>query len=150
MTTLALNNSYSGGTFINNGGSLQVGNGGNTGSLGSGPVAVNNGSLILMRSDAFFTMANTLSGPGAIYQNGGGTATLSGPASGFTGPMTINNGNLYLNSANSTSYITVAPNGVLGGKGSARRRDRRTAKRREHRGRPGRRGQLDPCRADAG
>lgn len=118
MTTLALNNSYSGGTFINNG-TLQVGNGGATGSLGSGPVTVNaNGVLSLMRSDAIFTMANTLSGAGQIFQNGTGTATLSGPASGFNGTITVNNGNLYLNSTNSASYVTVAGGAVLGGKGT--------------------------------
>ena len=115
-TTLALNNSYSGGTFINNG-ALQVGNNGNTGSLGSGPV-VNNGSLVLMRSDAFFNMANTLSGSGSIFQSGGGTTTLSGPAGGFTGPITVNTGNVYLNGAISSSSITVAPGAVLGGKGT--------------------------------
>ncbi len=99
---------------------MQVGNNGSTGSLGSGPVTVNaNGSLSLMRSDAFFTVANTLTGAGNIYQNGSGSATLSGPASGFTGTITVNNGNLYLNSANSTSYITVAPGAVLGGRGTA-------------------------------
>ena len=117
-TSLTASNSYAGGTFINNG-TLQVGNSGNTGSLGSGPVTINmNGSLSLMRSDAVFTVANTLIGPGSISQNGGGTASLSGPATGFTGPISVNNGNLYLNSANSTSYITVAPGAVLGGKGT--------------------------------
>ncbi len=117
LTTLALNNSYTGGTFINNG-TLQVGNSGNTGSLGSGPV-VNNGSLVLMRSDAFYNMANTLSGSGSIYQNGGGTATLSGPASGFTGPITVNFGNLYLNGAISSPTVTVASGAFLGGRGTA-------------------------------
>jgi fibronectin-binding autotransporter adhesin len=117
MTTLALNNSYSGGTFINNG-TLQVGNSGSTGSLGSGPV-VNNGSLVLTRSDALFNISAALSGSGSIYQNGSGTTTLSGPAGGFTGPITVNNGNLYLNGANSTSYINVASGAVLGGKGTA-------------------------------
>jgi fibronectin-binding autotransporter adhesin len=117
MTTLALNNSYSGGTSITKG-ALQVGTGGSTGSLGSGPI-VNIGQLLLNRSDAFFTLANPISGTGALYQNGGGTVALNGNSSAFTGPITVNVGNLYINSANNTSGITVAGGATLGGTGTA-------------------------------
>jgi fibronectin-binding autotransporter adhesin len=116
MTTLVLNNSYSGGTSIN-GGTLQVGTGGSTGSLGSGPV-VNNSQLVLNRSDAFFALANVMSGTGALYQNGGGSAALNGSGSAFTGPITITSGNLYINGSNATSAITVAAGTTLGGKGT--------------------------------
>ena len=116
LTTLTGSNSYAGGTFINNG-TLQVGNGGNTGTLGSGPV-VNNGTLIFSRSDAVLNIAASISGSGSVFQNGSGTVTLSG-SNTDTGPTTVTNGNLYLNGANATSYITVAPGAVLGGRGTA-------------------------------
>jgi autotransporter-associated beta strand protein len=116
MTTLALNNSYTGGTIISNG-TLQVGNGGGFGSLGSGPV-VNNGTLVLTRSDGFFTVPNTLSGPGSLYHNGSGTTSLTGPASTFTGPIYVNNGSLFINSVNNASGITVQSGALLGGSGT--------------------------------
>ena len=116
--TLLANNSYSGGTFINNG-TLQVGNGGDAGSLGGGPVA-NNGNLLLNRSDAAFAVPNAISGTGDLYQVGGGTAVLSGSNS-YTGPTNVVAGNLYLNNVNATTAIAVGPGTTLGGKGSARR-----------------------------
>jgi autotransporter-associated beta strand protein len=114
-TTLTGNNTYAGGTFIDIG-ALQVGNGGNSGSLGTGPI-VNNGILNFSRSDTALTVAGAISGSGAINQNGAGNVTLTGSNS-YTGPTTINNGELYINGANATSAISVAA-GALGGTGTA-------------------------------
>jgi fibronectin-binding autotransporter adhesin len=120
-TTLTANNTYGGGTFINNG-FLAVGNGGNTGTLGSGPIVINSpansGGLIFSRSDAFFTVANAISGSGAVFQNGSGTVTLSGPQT-YNGPTTVTNGNLYINAANATSSISVLAGATVGGTGTA-------------------------------
>jgi fibronectin-binding autotransporter adhesin len=117
-TTLTANNTYSGGTFINQG-YLAVGNGGNTGTLGSGPIAIaNNANLIFNRSDAFFTVANAISGSGNVFQNGSGTVTLTGPQT-YTGATTVTNGNLYINGANASSSISVLGGATLGGTGTA-------------------------------
>ena len=82
-----------------------------------------------MRSDAFFTVANTLTGAGNIYQNGSGSATLSVPASGFTGTITVNNGNLYLNSTFHVLHHR-RPRGRAGRQRHCRRGNRRPPKRR--------------------
>lgn len=66
-------NTYSGGTTIS-GGVLQLGDMGTSGSI-AGPV-VNNGALVINRSDAF-TFANVISGTGMVMQDGPGTTTLT-------------------------------------------------------------------------
>lgn len=66
---LAGDNLYSGTTTVN-AGTLQIGNGGTTGSLGSGAVT-NNASLVYNRS-ASTTLSNAISGSGSL------TATISG------------------------------------------------------------------------
>ena len=58
------NNTYTGGTTITTG-TLQVGNGGNSGSIGAGGVAVND-TLIFSRSDAGLTIPGVISGSGAM------------------------------------------------------------------------------------
>jgi|GEM_PF-3334238 len=92
--TLTLSGSVtaSGGITIG-GGTLQVGNAGTTGSLGTGAV-VNNGALAFNRTDTALNAANTLTGSGTLTQAGTGTSTLSGDLSGFSGPITVNAGNL--------------------------------------------------------
>ena len=60
-------NSYSGTTTIS-AGTLSVGAAGTVGTLGSGAV-VNNGTLLISRSDAGFTVANSISGTGALTKS---------------------------------------------------------------------------------
>jgi outer membrane autotransporter protein len=67
-------NTYTGGTTIG-GGTLQLGNGGTTGSI-MGDVT-NNGVLAFNRSDAT-TFAGAISGTGAVQQIGTGTTVLTG------------------------------------------------------------------------
>lgn len=86
--TLTNTSTYSGGTAIS-AGTLQIGEGGTSGSLGSGAIA-NGGSLILKRSD-LLTLSNSISGIGSLNQSGGGTTTLSGAAT-YTGTTTVNAG----------------------------------------------------------
>ncbi len=87
--TISTSNSYSGGTNINAGSTLQIGNGGGTGTLGSGPV-VNNGVLAFGRSDNGLVVANSISGNGSVVQLGPGLTTLA--ASNSYGGGTIVSG----------------------------------------------------------
>ena len=74
--TLTGNNTYTNGTTIN-GGALQLGNGGTSGSV-QGNIAIGSGaSLIVNRSDNY-TLANAVSGSGMLTQAGTGTTTLTG------------------------------------------------------------------------
>ena len=89
---LAGNNSYTGTTTIAEG-TLTVGDGGTSGSLGTGAV-VNNGVLAFNRSDA--VVFNTaMSGTGSLVKNGSGTLTIQKMLS-YTGGTTVNEGTLVL------------------------------------------------------
>jgi fibronectin-binding autotransporter adhesin len=74
IISLTGTNSY-GVTTINIGATLQIGNGGATGTLGSGPVT-NNGTLSFNRADDT-PVANAISGPGTLNKLGAGTLTLT-------------------------------------------------------------------------
>lgn len=104
---LGADNTFSGGITLN-AGTLRVGNGGTTGTLGSGAVT-NNSSLVFNRSNDL-TVSNVISGSGSLSQQGGGTLTLSG-ANSFTGAVTVNSGILKFGSTGAlgaNSGITVA------------------------------------------
>jgi autotransporter-associated beta strand protein len=91
--TLTGTNGYSGGTTIA-AGTLQVGNGGTTGTI-TGNV-VNNGVLAFNRSTDL-SFDGIISGTGSLTKAGAGTLTLSGSNS-YTGPTTINGGMLSISS----------------------------------------------------
>ena len=87
---LAGANSY-GATVINSG-TLQVGNGGATGTLGAGSVT-NNGILAFNRSDTALVVTNAIDGTGSVRMNGVGTVTLGGPGSNsYSGGTTVSSG----------------------------------------------------------
>ncbi|HEV7407128.1 MAG TPA: autotransporter-associated beta strand repeat-containing protein [Bradyrhizobium sp.] len=95
-------NTYTGGTTIS-AGTLQLGNGGTTGSI-IGNV-LNNGVFAINRSDAF-TFAGVISGSGAFNQIGSGTTTLSN-TNIYTGPTTVTAGALTISATGSiTSNVT--------------------------------------------
>ncbi len=100
------NNPYSVATTIS-AGTLQVGNGGTTGSFGAGAVT-NNGTLAFNRSTAL-SVPNAISGTGAIVQSGSGTTTLSG-AIAAASSYTVDNGGLTINGS-SPAAATLAVNG---------------------------------------
>ena len=98
------NNTYSGPTKLLDG-TTQIGNGGTTGSLGSGPVTLD-GSLTINRSNAL-DLTQPISGFGSILHNGTGTTTLGGSNS-FSGTTTVYLGTLVASSLNSHNNGTPA------------------------------------------
>jgi autotransporter-associated beta strand protein len=112
--TLTAANTYTGVTTIT-GGTLQIGDGGNTGSL-TGDI-VNNGTLAFNRSD-MVTHANVISGVGALNKGGTGTTILTA-ASSYSGPTTITGGKLVVDgSIANSSLTTIESGGTLGGHGT--------------------------------
>ncbi|MPZ30876.1 MAG: autotransporter domain-containing protein [Rhodospirillales bacterium] len=106
-TTLSGNNAYSGVTTIQ-AGTLQIGNGGASGTLGSGNVA-NEASLVFNRSGTF-TVANTIDGAGALTQAGGGTLILTG-ANTYAGGTIISAGLINFAAAGNFGTGTITLNG---------------------------------------
>jgi autotransporter-associated beta strand protein len=100
--TLGFDNTYSAGTTIS-AGTLQIGNGGATGSIVGN--VTDSGSLIFNRSDSY-TFAGVVSGSGALQKSGTGTLTLTG-ANTYTGGTTINTGTLQLGNG-------ILPGSVVG------------------------------------
>ena len=98
--TLTGANTYSGGTTIN-AGTLQLGNGGVTGSFAGDVDIANDGTLAFNRSDSFI-FAGLIAGDGTVEKLAGGTLTLTGNSNAFAGTTTVNAG-------------TLAVNGTLGG-----------------------------------
>jgi outer membrane autotransporter protein len=83
-------NSYAGGTLVSTG-TLQVGNGGTSGTLGSG-VVINNSALVFDRSDTL-VVSNTIGGGGSLTQAGAGTLVLA-ISNTYTGNTIISSGTL--------------------------------------------------------
>ncbi|MCX8475870.1 MAG: autotransporter-associated beta strand repeat-containing protein [Sphingomonas sp.] len=109
-TILTGDSSYTGGTTIT-AGTLQIGDGGTTGSI-TGSIA-NNAALVFDRSDAL-VFGGVITGTGTVTQAGAGTTILTG-ANSYTGGTTIAAGTLQLGDGGATGSITgdVANNGVL-------------------------------------
>ena len=97
------NNSYSGLTTID-AGTLRIGGGGASGSLGTGAV-LDNATLAFDRSDDL-AVANAISGVGAVNQAGSGRTILSGIGS-YTGVTTVSAGTLQF--AQQTSLYNNVP-----------------------------------------
>ena len=102
-------NTFGGGTTIS-AGTLQLGNGGTSGSVAAGDVA-NSGTFAISRSDDL-TFASKITGTGGFTQLGAGNLTLAG-ANDFTGATLVSAGTLTAASGalSATSGITV--NGAL-------------------------------------
>jgi autotransporter-associated beta strand protein len=105
-------NNYTGGTSIVSG-TLQIGNGGTSGSiLGN---VVNDGLLAINRSDAY-SFTGAISGNGGLAQIGSGTTTLTNTNS-YTGATSVDAGTLLVTGSIASSSATVNAGGILGGTG---------------------------------
>ncbi|TAN05782.1 MAG: autotransporter domain-containing protein [Rhodanobacteraceae bacterium] len=113
-------NTWTGTTTISTG-TLQVGNGGTSGALGTGAI-IDNGTLVFDRSDAVALPAG-LTGTGALIQQGSGTFTVNGDDSGFAGTTTVKAGIATVGDDNHASarlggMVTVAKGATLNGIGT--------------------------------
>ncbi|MDH6170194.1 autotransporter-associated beta strand protein, partial [Variovorax boronicumulans] len=88
-TILTGDNSYAGGTVIS-AGTLQLGNGGTTGSIVGN--VLNNATLAINRSDAL-VLSGTISGTGSLVKQGAGTTTLTA-ANSYAGGTALKQGRL--------------------------------------------------------
>ena len=124
---LSGNNTYQGTTRIVAGlypgtitafaGTLQIGNGGSTGSPGSGPI-INDGTLAFNRTGTL-QLPNTISGSGRLLlntPNAGDTVRITGDNS-FTGGITITRGRLVITRA---SALGIGEKSVTATSGNAR------------------------------
>ena len=116
--TLTANNTFTGATLLN-AGTLQIGNGGTSGSLAAAGTLTNNGTLIFNRSDNITQgtqfSSTAIDGTGSLVQNGSGTLTLNA-ANSFSGGVTINSGTLDVsggNALNNSTVVTVASGGTF-------------------------------------
>ncbi len=103
---------YTGGTTIMPGGVLQLGNGGDGGSI-LGDVT-DNGFLTFNRSDAY-SFDGVISGIGGVAQRGAGETILTADST-YTGPTLIYGGTLAVDGSIG-SVVYVGDGGVLGGNG---------------------------------
>lgn len=104
-------------------GTLQLGNGGATGSLtstGTGDIQ-NDGTLAINRNNGI-TLQHIVKGSGAIHQIGTGTTTLTA-ANTYTGTTTVSGGTLVINgnqsgatgALNANASTTLKGSGTIGG-----------------------------------
>ena len=83
---------------------LQIGNAGTTGTLGTGAVSIASGASLVFDRTNSYTVTNTISGAGTLTQNGSGTTVLDGAsANTYTGLTSVNNGTLELSKPASTN-----------------------------------------------
>ncbi|WGD32252.1 autotransporter domain-containing protein [Ancylobacter sp. WKF20] len=94
-------------------GTLQLGDGGTSGWLAG--AIVNNGTLAINRSDSV-AISNTITGPGALLLQGGGTVTF---ASGYSGSVSAVGSSIQLSGTNlANASLALESGSVLYGNGA--------------------------------
>jgi len=111
---LSGNNTYTGNTTISQG-TLQLGNGGSTGSFNGNATIASGATLAFARSDSY-THAGGISGNGSVVIAGAGTTIFTG-AKTYTGTTTVSAGTLAVNGS-VAGAMTVASGATLQGNGT--------------------------------
>ncbi len=101
VLSLTNTNTYTGGTTAN-GGILQVGNGGTTGTLGTGAISV--GAVLAVKRSDTFEISESISGVGQLMQIGTGRTILTGTNS-YAGRTTISGGALQVGNGGNTGTL---------------------------------------------
>ncbi len=111
--TLTGTNTYTG-TLTINAGTVQVGDGGSTGTPGNASITINSGTSLVFNRSGTLTTGVSLSSSGTLVQNGSGTLELTS-ASSFSGPVNVNAGTVKLsgNGAIGNGAISIASGGTL-------------------------------------
>lgn len=104
--------------LVASGATLQIGNGGTTGTLLTQQGVQNSGTVAFNRADAL-TFSSTIAGSGAVIQIGSGTTTLEG-VQGYAGDTIVSAGTLLVNGTALGSEAVVNSGGTLGGGGTLR------------------------------
>jgi fibronectin-binding autotransporter adhesin len=94
--------SYTGGTTIEPGAVLQLGDGGSTGSIAG---SVTDAGLLTIDRSNDYTFSGIISGRGSLEQDGKGTTILTGENT-YTGGTTIDHGTLQIGDNGTTGSIT--------------------------------------------
>lgn len=108
------NSTFTGITTIASG-SLQVGDGANSGTLGG--TVINNGSLTFNRATDS-TFAGAFAGTGSVFKVGAGTLALTGDSSAFTGTTLMSTGGLQVDGKLGGTVITTAQDNTVSGTGT--------------------------------
>jgi len=114
--TLSGNNTYTGATTIS-AGTLQIGNGGVSGTIATASDVTNNAALVYNRSNDIIA-GYVIDGIGTLTKQGNGTLTLSANNT-YTGATTVSAGTLIVSGSIASSVTTVAPGAVLNFTGSS-------------------------------
>ena len=101
---LTANNTYTGATNIETGGTLQVGNGGASGSISNSSSIVNNGTLTIDVTGTT-TLTGGITGAGQLTQVGSGTTILAGTNT-YSGATTVSSGTLQIGNATTSGSLT--------------------------------------------
>ncbi len=114
-TTLTAANSY-GATTVS-GGVLQVGNGGASGTLGSGAITLNGGTTLRVDRTGTLTLAgtNVIGGTGTLDQHGSGTTVLTADSSAaFSGAVDVTGGTLRVSGLTANAGTGTIALGTVG------------------------------------
>lgn len=116
-TVFTANNTYTGSTTIDQTGTLQLGDGGNTGGVNAVSDIIDNGVLAINRADDVL-LGGVISGIGALQQIGNGITRLTGNNT-YTGDTTVTSGTLLVkgNQSAATGVTNVSGTATLGGNG---------------------------------
>ncbi|HGW8371486.1 TPA: autotransporter outer membrane beta-barrel domain-containing protein [Citrobacter freundii] len=116
-TVFTANNTYTGSTTIDQTGTLQLGDGGNTGEVNAVSDIIDNGVLAINRVNDVL-LGGVISGIGALQQIGNGITRLTGNNT-YTGDTTVTSGTLLVkgNQSAATGVTKVSGTATLGGNG---------------------------------